>query len=752
LTPLAASAQAEMSAVMPDSSSEHVTAAVEELFELDDARHSSARLRLERQNVARCDIDVCIDPRRGWLSGSCRLRFDTVEGSVELSLNEALTVLSLVDENGRMLAFSRSGRIVTVPPGSNDESRSRELTVTYEGLVRRADGGLVAGRELVVLLGDDCWYPCPREGDASFVRVILRHPMEYASVVSGALAGMAAPTATRPGSCAGGDVWEADSIARAAAVVGRIDSSWSILGELFIGSHRYAGLAAGVGASERDGSGVVAYGDVSDALRPLDLAMKEPLRFLESCFGPYPFGWLHIVTVPYGVLGSPAVSGPGLIIVEASAGDAACLSPPDPDLYLLELARSWWWHALDAGAIFSEGLAAHMEIRWLESVRGEEDAARRRSLRRGQYLRAMADSGGAAPLSLCLGPDASRDTRVSRGRGGALMDICASLIGHDRFCDVIRGLAEDVPAGAPSLRVFAAALSDAAGRRMDWLLYEWVYRGDLPVYVLEYEARRYRGGYRVSGTVRQLVEAYRTPLPLTVDLGGWEYDEWIAIASPQQSFEFVTELEPLGVTIDAGNIVPRVESSDQARVHYELGSRAAAANEWDKAVDQFGAAVALDPERPAYHARYGEALVRVGRPVEGLEAVSQAISLEPGNAGYWLRAGRLAERAGDHRGAVERFEHYVEQRPADPAGYVELAVSLVELGRLPEARSQLERARALSVDAHDDALLEHLYLATGRYQEARGEQELAVSAYSKALELNPVSDEARRRLVQLRAH
>jgi tetratricopeptide (TPR) repeat protein len=270
---------------------------------------------------------------------------------------------------------------------------------------------------------------------------------------------------------------------------------------------------------------------------------------------------------------------------------------------------------------------------------------------------------------------------------------------------------------------------------------------------LDYQAESVQGGaYVVRGTLTQLVEPFRTPLPLTVDLGGWIYDEWITVDSAQQSFEFRTELEPLSVTIDAGRIVPRIETGDRARVHSELGKRAAAGNLWAEAVNQFGAAVALDPKRALYHAQYGEALVRVGRPSEGLAALHEALDRSPSNADYVFATGRLSGQTGDHQAAVELLERYVRLQPDAPRGHVELAAALVELGKLPAALAHLDRCPPLLNETPDATWLERYHIAVGMYREARGERGLAISAYEAALAVNPVSDEARRRLARLCAH
>ncbi len=711
---------------------------VRRLLELDAARTLARDGRLARQDLERVDLDVCVDPGRGWLSGSATLQFEATTTTLELFLNESLTVLSVSGPSDRPLGFEREGRRITVPIGASVDARTREITIVYEGLMRPTHGVVETGRGLAVLLGDDCWYPSSHATDRALVRAVVRHPGRYASVLSGSLAGMATPPATRPGPCAFGDVWEAGNVSPCALVVGRIESRWGVLGDVFTGAHR--DTSSGEARVSRGGR-----------RSPVDHQVKQPLRFLESCFGPYPMDWLHVVVVPHGQLGREAVSGPGLIVVEADEDDPACAADPDPDAYFMELARMWWDDAYDAGRVVADGLAAHMELEWLASVRGEEIASERKDHRRQQYMRALTDSGGAAPLSLCLGPDASQDERISLGRGGALMDICSAVLGRDDFCRAVRRVGEDAGSGDAGLGAFAREIEDALGDTVDWLLYEWVARGDLPVYALEYETRPARGGgYVITGTIRQPTEPFRTPVPLTIDLGGWIYDEWIAIESADQQFRLEAELEPQAVTVDAGNVLLRIDGEDRARVHHELGRRAADASRWTEAVDQFGAAVALDPDRSVYRSRYGLALVRVGRPGDGLRELLHAIELSPSNSDLLFTTGTLSARMGDHETAAEVLGRYVRMRPADPRGHVELAMSLIELGDLEQAMANLDRCPVGSDTTTTGQWLERYHIAVGRYSEARGETELAVAAYEAALDVNPVSDEARRRLAAVR--
>ncbi len=735
-------------ATAPGPMSDHIPAAVEKLFALDDGRIARSERLLAAQDVERYEIDVCVDPGRGWLSGQCLLT-GRVEGlTMELVLNEALTVLSLQTASGDHLEFVRRGReleVLLTPTDGTTQSHGDgpsvvELLVKYEGLVPLAREPNDAGGGLVILTGEDAWYPSSWAGDVALFHATVRYPVGQSCLFTGTLSGMATPPpATLPALCAGGDVWQASiPIPSAAVVVGAFDSSWGVVGKLFLGCHQFRD--AGSPGGESDAQPLASTAQV----------MKEPIRFLETCFGPYPYDWLNVLSVPVGALGVPAVSGAGLIIVEKRTGESNVLEPPAPDRYILELARSWWGHSVAAGAIASEGIAAHAEIRWLENVSGEEEATLRRALRHGQFARVIADSSGRALLSLCAASDVHCDRGIARGRGSAVLGMLNEMLGHDTYCEALATLAQDHAGGIISLRDLAGAFSDASGSDLGWFFYEWIYRADLPVYVLEYEVVPDVEGYLVRGTITQSGEFFRTPVPLTLDLGGWTYDEWVTIESAMQPFELEAELEPVQVTIDARKIIPRVDQVERARLHFEQGSHAAKANRWRAAVDEFGAAVLLSPGRAAYEYRYGEALVRSGRFADGLVALRNAIELKPNNASYVLWVARLETSAGDNAAALEHIDRYIELMPGDVVGHSDRAIVLLKLHRTEEAVLSIETAAELvSENGASRGAMERFHIASGMLHAANGASEAALLSYRDALDANPVCDEARGLILEL---
>ncbi|MFH1502431.1 MAG: tetratricopeptide repeat protein [Candidatus Eisenbacteria bacterium] len=711
----------------------HIGPAVEEIYLADDARIEGAITALGEQDVEFVDVDVCVDPERFRISAAAKLTIATEEPVVELALNEDLAVLS-VTGGGRQLQFLRDGAALVVRTGPLGRPIV-ELTVRYEGTLTPGDH--VRLQKRLVFLGDSShWYPSPRYGDRCRFRTVVRYPQGYTSVCTGALAGMTPSSSDSASDCGLGDVWDTGvPVPSAAVAVGTFASSYSVWGDVFLGYHMLVepdeGTPEGVEASATELKGLVSY--------------------LESCYGPYPFEWLSVVSIPGFPAGLPSsASAPGFVVVTDSDWSGTGLRMPRADRVVSGLSKSWWPHSIDAGSIVSEGLSALCEISLLVETGDEEGAARRREAARSRYIAALADSGGRAPLRDCLEGGGAVDMRICGTRSQAFFGILEEVVGRDAFCRALRGLGSRFAGGMLPLREVVAAFEVEDGRDLDWLVYEWIYRGDLPTYVLSYDVVPRGKEYVVKGTIGQLGEIFRTPIPLTIDLGVWSYDEWVAIDSPRQPFELATDLEPQSIGVDLGFIVPRIEAGELAGVHYERGQRAADANEWGAAVDEFGAASHLVPGEALYLRRYGGALVRSGRVDLGLAALEDAMKLLPDDADGRMSLAKLYLVSGRYKEAKRHLDEYVSRGKDDPEGYAVRAMALVALDRLPEAGQDVARAESLADTASTgENVMELLSLASGRLFEATGDTERALSAYREALRLNPVSDEARRGLARL---
>lgn len=764
--------------------SERVRGAVTALFAMDAERVTRASEAEGRQNIARQELSVCIDPRSARLSAESRVWIETAGLRVRLLLDEGLEVLSVSAAGGDELVWSRQGEaiVVSAPPGA--EAFPRQVEIRYQGELRPSAERWVSD-QLVVLGAGSRWFPVSEVYDPAPLRIESRCPEGFSSVVSGALAGMAPPRDGEDG-CGGGDVWEIRTpVTGACIVVGRVESALTVTGDVFVGYHLVSGAAGGSGASrapegtdrsvsfggreDTGGSGRSASsgsaagpgafeppgGGGPGAFRApgaVPQELIELLHFLEGCYGAYPYEWLNLVWIPTPLARATSVlSGPGFVVIRGPQEPPSGTAPMDAAAS--GLSDSWWKYWTDPGALVQRSLATWAQLAWLDTTGDEDGVLRLRGLRRAQLMVAMHDAARGASLSDCLGPSSPADDRICVGKGSAIFEMLSAVIGRDAYCSALRSVTETSGGTHIGLGDLAGEFERAAGRDLDWFFYEWMVRDDLPSYALEYEATPVGGGvYLLKGEITQQGEFFRTPVPLTIDLGGWSYDETIEIGSSHQRFELRTDARPMQVTIDGHHLIPKIDSSERADLHFRKGSAAAASGDWARAVDELGAAVSLEGDNADYLSAYADALVRDGRPREGLEALERAVRAEPSNADLRLRAASLYLKSDRFGEALAQLDACVHSRADDARLQVHRAVALTGLGRLDEAEEALARARELEGDATTRAgLEEELALARGRLSEARGDTLGAVRAYEAALAINPVSDEARRRLEALAA-
>jgi len=708
----------------------HVAEAVESIFELDESRVDADLLALEAQDVVRQEVTVCIDPVSSTLSGRSRLWIESDAASARLMLNARLEVLGVNDSRGDSLRFTRNGDGLVVHAREGADGFPLEIAVAYEGtLVSGVDAWV--SEEVVALGAGFLWYPVSEGRDPARLRIEARYPTGYSSVASGTLAGMA--TSIAGDVCAEGDVWEVPTpVTNAGIVVGSFESSLTVTGDVFFGHHVPYDPEASFSWTP------------SPSSAPKELV--DLLPFLEACYGPYPYEWLNIVRLP----GRPSrpvdvITAPGLVVVRASEGAG---EPTRETLgkVVSGLARSWWTYWMDPGPMLSESLANAAEVGWHDATGDQDRAARLRGVLRSGLMMALREAGRDVSLRDCAGVSPSADARICEGKGTAALEMLQSVVGG-AYCSALRAVAAERGGGTVALRTFAEAMEREHGGDLDWFFYEWMARGDLPSYAFEYEtAQNGDGTYTVRGVVHQEGEPFRTPLPLTVDLGGWAYDETIEIASAHQTFEIWAEAKPMRIVIDERGLVPKVNREELAAFRHASGGEAAADGDWGRAVDELGAAAALEPLNPVYALDYARALVRHGLAADGLAAMRLAVELDPDNHELLLEAAQLHTRSGDHESAVALLDAYVEAEPGQAVGHVRRGRALIELGRVDAGEAELDIADELTGGTCFAPLEEEKLVAYGRLYEKRGDALSAARAYEAALAVNPVSDEARRLL------
>lgn len=165
-----------------------------------------------------------------------------------------------------------------------------------------------------------------------------------------------------------------------------------------------------------------------------------------------------------------------------------------------------------------------------------------------------------------------------------------------------------------------------------------------------------------------------------------------------------------------------------------------------------------DPRKAEAHWRRGAAIAtkstacrealldyyeRRNRIGSALGQLDELLAIEPANATYWIRRGRLHARISDVEGAEAAFRKAVELAPDSPDGYL----SLVEF--FLQSRRKIAETPALAEKAvqHGPSVLAYMLLSAAR--EENQDRAGALAAVEQALKLDPDNPQLRKFREQL---
>lgn len=170
-----------------------------------------------------------------------------------------------------------------------------------------------------------------------------------------------------------------------------------------------------------------------------------------------------------------------------------------------------------------------------------------------------------------------------------------------------------------------------------------------------------------------------------------------------------------------------VVEPNSARMHQALAHELAKRGRTAEAIENYRAALKLDPQLPGLHFELAEMLSILGTDEGRQEAESQyraALAANPMDEQSERRLGEIAFQAGDLKAATDHYDRAIQLQPSDPEASIGLAKVMMSLNEPKKAEALLQHALQLdptSAVAH--FRLSTIYRQTGRGEDAQRELE-----------------------------
>jgi len=170
--------------------------------------------------------------------------------------------------------------------------------------------------------------------------------------------------------------------------------------------------------------------------------------------------------------------------------------------------------------------------------------------------------------------------------------------------------------------------------------------------------------------------------------------------------------------------------SEDAELHFELGSIYAQEKAWPQAQAEFARTVALQPAMAVAHLRLGLVMQMQGEPAS-INEISRASQLAPDDLATQLELGKALAAAGQDNQAIPAFQHVLALKPDTLEATNQLALAYQRTNRVPEAITLLQTV--VAAEPKNTTALTNLGMAYLQEQRAKD----AVPILQRAVALAP---------------
>ena len=225
--------------------------------------------------------------------------------------------------------------------------------------------------------------------------------------------------------------------------------------------------------------------------------------------------------------------------------DSSAIEMTSRNHWLIQAARRFCPASTDSTALFDDGFASYLAMRYIVTSFPSAEKQERFSTI-SNSLTFLPDG------TLAAGHTSRTNTNEfisNRGRYFFLM--LEYILGRESFDAVIAEMSHRFSETHITFEEFQSLCEEAYGSPLNWFFDEWLNRSTAPEYVMQWKSETTaRGMSIITATIEQRGGVFTMPVPLSFSFGNITVTKRVVVEKALQEFKFTFPQAPAGVAID----------------------------------------------------------------------------------------------------------------------------------------------------------------------------------------------------------
>jgi tetratricopeptide (TPR) repeat protein len=262
----------------------------------------------------------------------------------------------------------------------------------------------------------------------------------------------------------------------------------------------------------------------------------------------------RVKSMTYAVVGNgkiekPVFSSRDFIILRNSPAytvfDSASITRTAFNHWLLRLSRRFCPASNDSTAVFDDGFASYLALRFLRSSYP--------SFTKQEQFQSLSNALTFFPVgTIAAGHTSKANTNeIISFKGRNLFLMLEHLLGSESFSAVIETVSARYSETHITFNEFQSLCEAEYGSSLEWFFNQWLYRSTVPEYVMQWKSETtLRGMSIIRTTIEQRGDLFSMPVPIVFTFGNRKVTKRVFVEQAKQEFTFTFPQVPVSVELD----------------------------------------------------------------------------------------------------------------------------------------------------------------------------------------------------------